>query len=93
MISGSGGGTGTGFANINNNKDIRLYPNPVTSTIHIDAAEVVNVRIFSPDGKMVIEQQNATEVNVSSLSDGMYIIMVYSQDDVLLKTDKFMKMN
>ena len=84
-------GSGSGVAGVNYGKDIRLYPNPATSVIRIDAPVVVNVKILSPDGKVVIQQNATTEVNVSGLANGLYIIMVYDKDDFLLKTDKFMK--
>ena len=86
-------GTGSGVAGVNHDQDIRLYPNPATSVLMIDAPVVVNVRIMSPDGKLVITQDAARSVSVGQIADGLYIIMVYDQDGMLLKTDKFMKQN
>ncbi len=72
--------------------NVRIYPNPATSTLSVEAPVVVSVSILSPDGKVVMEQQHATALDVSELADGMYIIMVYDQSNSLLKTEKFVKM-
>jgi hypothetical protein len=53
----------------------------------------VNVSVLSPDGKVIMQQDDATTIDVSNLANGMYMIMIYSQDNALLKTDKFMKVN
>ena len=74
-----------------NAADIKLFPNPATAQITIEAPVKVNVAIYSMDGKMVIRQDNATQVNISDLANAMYIIMVYDENNTLLKTDKFMK--
>jgi hypothetical protein len=83
-----------GVAGVNVNAlDIRLFPNPTASVITIDAPVKVNVSVLSPDGKVIMQQDDATTIDVSNLANGMYMIMIYSQDNALLKTDKFMKVN
>ena len=71
--------------------DVKVYPNPATSTLRIDAPVSVNVTVMSPDGKLVIQQKEATNIDVSQLADGLYIIMIYDDTNALLKTEKFMK--
>ena len=71
--------------------DIKLYPNPATALIAIDAPVKVNVIIYSMDGKLLIRQDDATRVDISQLANAMYLIMVYDEQGVLLKTDRFMK--
>ena len=78
---------------VGNNEDIRIYPNPATSMLFVDAPQPVNITIICADGRKVIEQPNTQSVNVSTLADGMYIIMLYIADGLLLKTDKFVKRN
>ena len=80
--------TSVGTLNVIN---IKLYPNPATSVIRIDAPVPVNVSVLTADGKLMIRQSGATAVNVRDLPSGMYMVMVYSQDNVLLKVDKFIK--
>ncbi len=85
----SGGGN-NGIGNLNKG-DIRLYPNPASSVIKVEAGFKVNVSVVSPDGKIVIRQNDATVIDVSGLANGMYMIMVYDETDALLKVDKFIK--
>ena len=91
-VSGGGGGGSTGVVTASGNgMDIKLYPNPATSVIMIDAPVKVNVSVLAADGKLIIRENDATSINVSGLANGMYMIMVYDQDNVLLKADKFIK--
>ena len=81
----------TGITNVSNTADINIFPNPGTSIIHIDAPLAVNVSVMSTDGKIVFEQKNTNEINVGMLPSGMYIIKIYDENNTLLKTKKFTK--
>ena len=72
-------------------QDIKIYPNPATAILHIEAPAKVNISILSIDGKLLISQKDATNVDVSALAGGMYIIMVYDENDTCIKTAKFAK--
>ncbi len=88
----TGGGTNT-VDNTTPVINIRVFPNPATSTLSIEASVTVNVVVVSPDGKVVMEQKQATSLNVSNLADGMYMIMLYDEQNSLLKVEKFAKTN
>ncbi len=81
-----------GVKNVYTGNEVRVYPNPVSNVLHIDAPFKVFVSILTPDGKELIERKEAVSVNVGQLPDGMYMIMVYDENDILVKTDKFVKM-
>ncbi len=85
-------GTISGVHTVYTGKDIKIYPNPASNVLHIDAPIKVFVSILSPDGKELIARKEAISVNVGQLADGMYVIMVYDENNTLLKTDKFVKM-
>lgn len=86
-------GTGSQLINgvINMPSDIQLFPNPATNVLNVKAPGKVAVAIYSIEGKKLIEQQNATRIDVSSLVNGMYLIQVYGENNSLLKTEKFIK--
>jgi trimeric autotransporter adhesin len=91
ITSGGGGGGGnTGVTNIDGG-NVKVYPNPATSVLHIDAPVKVNVSVLSIDGKVLIEQKDAETIDVSRLANGLYIVMVYDENNLLLKTTKFAK--
>ncbi len=89
LLGGGGGGTGVG--SVANSGNIRIFPNPATSVLTIDAPMKVNVSLLSIDGKTLISQKDATTIDISTLADGMYLIMIYNENDVLLRTSKFVK--
>ena len=86
IISGN-----NGVNYLNQAATVSLYPNPVNNPLNISATEKVNAVIMSIDGKKLIEQKDAKNIDVSSLISGMYLIQVYSENNTLLKTDKFVK--
>ena len=70
---------------------IRVYPNPANATLNIESPARVRAVITSIDGKIQLEQANAKEIDVSRLSDGMYFIMLYNDDQQVITTRKFIK--
>jgi hypothetical protein len=71
--------------------EISLYPNPATSVLHIDAPVKVNVSILNLQGQLMLHQDDAKILDISNLSNGVYMIQVYDTDNVLLKTERMVK--
>ncbi len=72
--------------------DIRIYPNPASSVIHIDAPVKVFVSVLNIDGSLLIDRKEAISLNVGGLTNGTYILMVYDENNNLLKTEKLVKL-
>ncbi|MES2702330.1 MAG: T9SS type A sorting domain-containing protein [Bacteroidota bacterium] len=83
----------SGITEAVNGADIRIYPNPAATTVNIEAAEAVNVIVMSIDGKIVLEGKNTTSIDVADLANGVYLIKVYDNNNQLVKTGKFSKVN
>ena len=81
----------TMVTNTNNSGEIKVYPNPATTLLQIEAPEAVNITVLSVDGKMVISLKDVTSVDISKLANGMYFINVFDNTGLLLKTAKFVK--
>lgn len=68
-----------------------LYPNPVSETLSIllTASGPVNVQIFSSDGKLVLSPNsnytNKFDLDLQSLSPGLYIVNLISKDQIVSK--------
>jgi len=84
-------GTTSGVNEVFGSSDIQIYPNPLSTTVHIKAPEKVNVTIINVVGQVVLKQDNATDIDMSGLANGMYIIKVYDENNVILKTVKLVK--
>ena len=84
------GGT-TGINNVTISNGIKIYPNPATSVLNIESAVKVNITMLGIDGKMILHQDDAHTIDISALPNGMYMIMVYDENNLLLSTSKFVK--
>jgi hypothetical protein len=82
---------GNGVDDVNIAAAISVFPNPATAVLNIQSPVPVNVKVMSIDGKMLIEQRNARAVDINTLANGLYMIAIYDQNDVLIKTAKFAK--
>ncbi|MBC7555205.1 MAG: Ig-like domain-containing protein [Taibaiella sp.] len=90
FVISSGGSTNVATVNTT---DIKLFPNPSNGIINVAAPFNVNISVLSPDGKLILHAENATKIDISTLSNGMYMIMIYDKDNTLLKLDKFIKVD
>lgn len=78
--------------NVYNNKNIKIYPNPADDHLYVDAPAGSDINICGIDGKVLIRQQVSKEaINISTLSNGIYIIKVTDENGQLLTLDKLVK--
>ncbi|MHC1774347.1 MAG: T9SS type A sorting domain-containing protein [Lentimicrobium sp.] len=83
------------YGNIISNKDLHLYPIPAKDNITIEnsaLSEHLLISIYSIEGELLIEQttqQVKTDVDISGLASGIYIIKATSDKGVTVK--KFIK--
>jgi hypothetical protein len=62
---------------INNFKDnIFIFPNPAINVVSILGIDVVNVKVFNNIGQLLINKNNTNTINVSQLSNGIYIFSI-----------------
>uniref|UniRef100_UPI003F716244 T9SS type A sorting domain-containing protein n=1 Tax=Chryseobacterium aquaticum TaxID=452084 RepID=UPI003F716244 len=78
---------------ITSTSSMQIYPNPVREVLNFSGEERINkVVIFSAEGRKITEkilQKGERSINVNSLVQGIYLIQVFTKDDV--KTFKFIK--
>ncbi|MCW3123742.1 MAG: surface protein [Flavipsychrobacter sp.] len=71
--------------------EIRVFPNPAQDMLHIESADVLKAIITSIDGRVMIQQPNAKDIDIKSLIDGIYTITLYDVNGQMVKADKFVK--
>lgn len=82
----------TGVHNINGlGRYIRVYPNPASDLINIDAPLPVDVTINSMEGRTLGIYKNARSISVRSLSAGIYVLLIYDREGALLKAEKVLR--
>ena len=80
----------TGVQNVSGS-DIKIYPNPAQTMVHIESGVPVRVTVNAIDGRSVLNIQDAKDIDISTLADGVYMVMVYDTNGQLLKIDKLVK--
>jgi sugar lactone lactonase YvrE/uncharacterized protein YjdB len=75
----------------NSNGIINIYPNPSVGVLNIEAPVKVDVQVLGLNGKVLISVKDAVSIDVSGLADAVYMIMIYDQNNQLIKTSKFSK--
>ncbi len=69
---------------------LEIYPNPASDMINIQTnSNISNVAIYNISGKKVL-QANRTDINISRLSQGMYILKITSDNGAQI-TKRFIK--
>jgi hypothetical protein len=68
-----------------------IYPNPATDEVNVSYNEMVNISISSVDGRVLINKENTSKVNIAHLAAGLYIMRVTDREGVLLRTEKILK--
>jgi|GEM_PF-962606 len=70
---------------------VRIYPNPASSVVYIEAPVPVRVRMISLEGKTVAVVANVKEVSLDGIPPGMYFLEVADENGRLLRTEKLVK--
>jgi len=68
--------------------EIKVYPNPCTDEIRLSSDGMIDefsVKIIRPDGKVIKEIKNINDhlIDMSGLNEGIYLLVLHSQDSFL----------
>lgn len=65
---------------------VEIFPNPVRDILYINSDDVSVVEIYNCIGEQILTFENRNEINISSLSRGMYFIRIFnSENEVITK--------
>ena len=71
-------------------QDFEIYPNPAMDRINISAQDdSCSVQIFDASGKVIISANVMSDIDVSTLTSGMYYVKLVSETTVY-KTQKLL---
>ena len=68
---------------ITQNRNINIYPNPVSSKIYVN--KNVDLIVFSMLGDMIISKQNINTLDVSKMNPGVYVLHIIYNDKSYIK--------
>jgi hypothetical protein len=72
-------------------EDIRIYPNPASDHLQIEAPAGTKAVISGVEGKVIMEKVNPGTMDISKLPGGMYIITLYDESGTRLVVEKLVK--
>ena len=55
---------------------IDIYPNPMSEVLYIESDDVANVTIYNSVGQQVLFVENKNEIDVASLNNGLYFVII-----------------
>lgn len=71
--------------------DFKVSPNPATDFVRISTdTEITTTQVFDLQGRVLIENTTATEIPVSSLPNGFYVLKIYDKTGRFV-SKKFLK--
>jgi hypothetical protein len=73
------------------NMEIKVYPNPTSQFVSIDAPVKIDVMIRDLQGRTIVKEKDAHKMDVSTLANGIYMIMIFDENGQFLKTEKLFK--
>ena len=80
--------TGSGIVQFKNPADLKVFPNPTSSTISVTTSqEFDKLKVFSLDGKLVKEQSGKqTTLSVTELPNGQYTLTGFSKGTLVFNS-------
>jgi hypothetical protein len=79
----------TGIHETGTEKYVRIYPNPATDWLYIDAKVPVTVSVSTIEGKLLIDRSAQKKISIADLPAGLYLLRFYDKNTgVLLFTEK-----
>lgn len=78
-----------GVSNLSiNGTDVNIYPNPASTMVHIDAPARLNVQIHNLEGQIIMTKNAASDIDISGMANGVYMISLTDKNGALVKTDR-----
>ncbi len=83
--------TGIGSTENGTVNGIAVYPNPTSD--HISIVSTINLKavLKTVDGRVVMEQISARELNIGHLPEGMYLLLLSNEIGQVVKVEKVVK--
>jgi hypothetical protein len=72
-------------------KSIKVYPNPSTGIVNIEASVKVKVVLRDVTGKSVLEEVDVKKIDLSDIANGMYLLYISDLNGQLLRAEKVTK--
>ncbi len=72
-------------------EQVSIYPNPVSQMLRVYSPVPVDLYLTGVEGRILLEGNNTTMLDLGSLSDGVYLLHIKDKKGRLIKTEKIVK--
>ncbi len=76
---------------MNNQEDIKVYPNPSSDIFFIEASEATKAIVTDLQGSKVLETNDTHQINLKENPSGIYFLQLMNEEGMLFKTEKLIK--
>ena len=57
--------------------EVSAYPNPTKDILNFNANELIDtIEVYNITGKVILKAENVDHINLSHLTDGMYMVKI-----------------
>ena len=70
------------------NNQIQILPDPTSSIVHILSPKPVNLSVWNEQGNTLLQKKDAHEIDMSTFTDGNYLIILTDENGIKLKIRK-----
>ncbi|SFH93033.1 S8/S53 family peptidase [Halpernia frigidisoli] len=75
---------------VQNSKNLKIFPNPVTDILHFQTKEkIINIELYDSLGRKIKNLEIAADINVSNLNSGVYYLKINTEKENYI--EKFIK--
>lgn len=66
--------------------NIEIYPNPVEDNFYVSGSDIDRIQLINLSGKILIDTHDISSgINMSSFQTGVYLVKIYSKEEVVVK--------
>lgn len=83
----------TSIASLKRNLEVSMYPNPTSNFVLISNAgnNFRNIEVYDVTGSLVLNSENPYVLDLMNLSSGLYLVKMYSKNNLLISSNKVVK--
>lgn len=83
--------TWTGVGEVNGGSLVRIFPNPATTEISVEAPFKARLVLSALDGKVLVDKGSVESIDISGLPSGIYMVSVFDNDGTRVHIEKLVK--
>jgi len=72
---------------------VKVFPNPATDYLSVEGEAFHHLELYSNNGRLIQTFKSNSRIDISTLTNGMYFLKLYNQDNKLISINTFQKIN